>query len=456
VSLTRRTALAFLLAGLATADAAAYDPSTLVYPPFRHCLGLHKVTTFHLFVYLGTRTHFNEPGAVTAVKFDSEDDRRATWDDDELTVLGLNTGECEIIYNTSLTSADVFGECGSGPGQFLNPQGIAAEPDGDVYVADTGNDRIVRLRYENDRLRFADAFGSAGTGPLELSSPSDVAVGSSGRLYIADTGNDRVVIVTPRVTPVAALAGDPASGIALDGPSALAVTEAVDPWTAAPRDAIVVVDRGGTRLTGLSGDGRSYASVLAGDLPLGNAHFDRVAIDFYGSVYVTDTARCQIHKFDRSLSYVASFGRRGTERLELLEPRGITIWRRFGQVFVTEKAGAQYFWMGTEIRDLRADPSAFQPLAGETRIRYALSEYSRVTVEILDADGAVVHTPVLSRRRAIGENAERWNGTGPDGRTGLPGGTYTVRVTARPTYAAGSYFSDTAEFTVKLLPPRSN
>lgn len=436
--------LALALIGAAARAGAEYDPSMLIYPPFRHCLGLHKVTRFHLFVYLGTRTRFNEPGAIAAVKLVSEDDPRTARDDDELTLFGINTGECEIIYNTSLTSADVYGECGTGPGQFRNPLGIAAERNGNVFVADTGNDRIVQLTYRDDQLRFVRSFGSTGSGERQFRSPSGVAVGASGTLYIADTGNDRIVEVTRAGEPILSFSADAAGGLSLDGPTALAVVEAVEEWTAVKRDLIVVVDRGGTRLVQLSRDGRALAVAEAGSLPLQNARFSHVAIDFYGNAYATDTARSQIHKFDPSLAYVASFGRQGTGRLELDEPRGITIWRRFGQVFVTERAGAQYFWIGTEIRELEAAADTATPDGSGIRVSYMLTETSRVTIELLSEREDVVRTLVRDRRRAIGRNVERLDAAS------VAPGLYTLRVTAAPTYSSGSYFQDTAETTLRL------
>jgi sugar lactone lactonase YvrE len=436
--------LALALICAAARAGAEYDPSMLIYPPFRHCLGLHKVTTFHLFVYLGTRTRFDDPGALAAVKLDSENDLSTGRDDDELTVFGINTGKCEIIYNTSLTSADIYGECGTGPGQFRNPLGIAAEASGNVFVADTGNDRIVRLAYRDDRLSFVRAFGSTGSGRQQFRSPSDVAVGASGALYIADTGNDRIIEVTRDGEPILSFSEDADGGVSLDGPTALAVVEAGEEWAAVERDLIVVVDRGGTRLTQFSRDGRVLAVAAADGLPLQNVRFNRVAIDFYGSVYATDTARSQIHKFDSSLVYVASFGRQGTGRMELDEPRGITIWRRFGQVFVTERAGAQYFWIGTEIRELKAAADAAGPGGDGIRVSYTLTETSRVTIELVNERGDVVRTLVEKRRRAIGVNTERLD-VAP-----VPPGLYTLRVVAAPTYSSVSYFHDTAETTLRL------
>jgi hypothetical protein len=446
--------VALMLASGAVAPAAGaddYDPTTLVYPPFRHCLGIHRATTFHLFVYLGMRTRFNEPAGLAAVKLRSKDDPSTESDDDELTVFGLNSGEGEIIYNTSLYEVRIYGERGSGPGQFLDPLGIAADDRGTVVVADTGNDRVVRLAYVDDRLEFVRAFGSTGSGERQFRKPSQIALGASGTIYVSDTGNDRIVTLSPVGEPTGSISGDAEAGVALEEPTGLAVVEGDDPWIARRRDFIAVSDRGGRRLLKLSRDGHLLAAVEAGDLPAPNASFDYLAIDFYGNVYATDRANSAIHKFDSRLRHVVTYGRPGTGDRELDDPRGITIWRRFGQIFITERAGAQYFWIGTEILDLEATPASFEPGTGEVHLSYFLTETARVTVELLDRRGRLVHTLVEGRRRAIGRNRERWDGTtGGRGREPVPRGRYTLRITAQPTYSSGKYFQDTAEIEIML------
>jgi DNA-binding beta-propeller fold protein YncE len=469
-------AAALVVAALTVAPAPAaadddYEPTTLVYPPFRHCLGIHRATTFHLFVYLGRRTRFNEPAGLAAVKLRSKDDPTTESDDDELTVFGLNSGECEIIYNTSLYDVRIYGERGSGPGQFADPLGIAADEHGTVVVADTGNDRVVRLRYVDDGLEFVRAFGSTGSGERHLRGPSQIALGASGSVYVSDTGNDRIVVLSLTGEPIGSIAGDAEAGVALEGPTGLAVVEGDDAWIARKRDFIAVSDRGGRRLLKLSRDGRLEGAIESADLPVPDASFDYLAIDFYGNTYATDRANGKIHKFDSKLRHVISYGRPGTGDRELDEPRGITIWRRFGQVFVTERAGAQYFWIGTEILDLEAAPASFEAGAEEVTVSYYLTETARVTVELLDDRGRVVHTLVESRRRAIGPNRERWDGipgrpprraprdqtrdsTAGDRPPGpLPPGPYTLRVTAQPTYSSGKYFQDTAEIEIMLETP---
>jgi len=67
------------------------------------------------------------------------------------------------------------------------PHDLVLGPDGRVYVADLGNDRVVVLH--PDTLQVLSSFGEN-----ELNSPHDVAFDAAGRLMVADTGNDRVVV----------------------------------------------------------------------------------------------------------------------------------------------------------------------------------------------------------------------------------------------------------------------
>ena len=55
------------------------------------------------------------------------------------------------------------------------------------------------------------------------------------------------------------------------------------------------------------------------------------------------------------MEYITAIGGTGYNGIELEEPRGISIYRRFGQIFVSEREGAQYFWIGTDILRLRAE-----------------------------------------------------------------------------------------------------
>lgn len=77
----------------------------------------------------------------------------------------------------------------------------------DLWVVDTGNNRIVELApdpgpHGNPRYdKVLNVIGGPGaTGPSKLNAPEGIAVGPGGIIYVADTGNDRLVAFAPNGT----------------------------------------------------------------------------------------------------------------------------------------------------------------------------------------------------------------------------------------------------------------
>jgi DNA-binding beta-propeller fold protein YncE len=73
--------------------------------------------------------------------------------------------------------------------------------DGNVWVADYGHDRVVKLSPDG---RLLQSWGSRGSGPGEFVGPKGVSIDpSTGHLYVADTGNGRIQRLAPDGTPEA-------------------------------------------------------------------------------------------------------------------------------------------------------------------------------------------------------------------------------------------------------------
>lgn len=86
------------------------------------------------------------------------------------------------------------------PYGYWGPRGIAVDSLGRVYLADTGNKRV--LVYDSNGA-FLGAFGSGGTLPGEFQEPVGVAVDSLGNIYVADTWNQRIQVFVAGGSPEA-------------------------------------------------------------------------------------------------------------------------------------------------------------------------------------------------------------------------------------------------------------
>ena len=88
-----------------------------------------------------------------------------------------------------------WGRYGTGNGSLNSPQGIALDQSGNVYVADTANNRIQVFSSDGT---FITKWGEYSRLEEGFRSPHGIAVdSSSGNVYVADTANDRISVFTP-------------------------------------------------------------------------------------------------------------------------------------------------------------------------------------------------------------------------------------------------------------------
>ena len=188
----------------------------------------------------------------------------------------------------TLAGGDVAGFASESPYgvRFSDPFGIAAAPDGTIYVADgVGAHRIYRITpagvlsvLAGSLEGFADGLGVN----ARFSTPSGLALDAAGNLYVADTGNDAIRRITPDGT-VSTVAGPDAGlngpvGVAIDPGGRVIVADTYN-------DRIVAVEPGGI-LRPIAGDGHSGVEQEAAasfDTPSG------VGVDPAGNIYVADT-----------------------------------------------------------------------------------------------------------------------------------------------------------------------
>jgi DNA-binding CsgD family transcriptional regulator/sugar lactone lactonase YvrE len=114
--------------------------------------------------------------------------------------------------------------------ELYRPTGLAIDRQGNVYIADTGNNRIRKVDTSGVITTVAGSgkyYGDDGDGgpatQAHLSFPFGVAVAGDGTIYIADTGNNRLRQVTPAGV-ILALAGTGTAGSSGDGGQASKAT----------------------------------------------------------------------------------------------------------------------------------------------------------------------------------------------------------------------------------------
>jgi sugar lactone lactonase YvrE len=178
------------------------------------------------------------------------------------------------------------------PTMLADPFGIAVGDEGVVYVADAGDsNRILKIAPDGSVTTLAggrEGFADGAGGQAAFHTPSGLAIDSTGNLYVADTGNNRIRKVTPEGI-VTTIAGDGFTGYVdgaaaqaqFNGPIGVAVDVNVN---------VYVADTYNDRIRKIGTDG--VVTTLPGDFdtPCG------IVVASDGSVFVADTRNNRIQK----------------------------------------------------------------------------------------------------------------------------------------------------------------
>ena len=194
----------------------------------------------------------------------------------------------------------------------LGFSGITSDAQGNLYIADTQNHRVRKIDSNGVITTIAGtgSFGFSGDGGsaavAQLNAPTDVAVDSQGNIYIADSGNNRIRKITLSTGEIQTVAGIGSFGSSGDGgpplqaaisPRAIAVADDEVFFIAELSDRIRVVANdvidtyAGNGNAGFSGDGgQAVNAELNGPKDL--------ALDNSGSLYFADEFNHAVRKID--------------------------------------------------------------------------------------------------------------------------------------------------------------
>ena len=103
---------------------------------------------------------------------------------------------CAMVFNSNFELVKKFGIKGSGKGCFNSPKGVIVDARNTLYIADSGNNRIVVTTLDGESFR---SFGTYGADRKEFVLPYDVALGFNKEhhqlILVADTYNHRVQVL---------------------------------------------------------------------------------------------------------------------------------------------------------------------------------------------------------------------------------------------------------------------
>ena len=223
-----------------------------------------------------------------------------------------------------------WGRYGSENGEFGNPLGIAAAPDGSIYVVDQPYSRVQQFSSNGDFIR---KWGHGGSYNGELDIPWDVAVGPDGYVYVSDQGNHRIQKFTSTGTYVTKWGNYGTGNGNMDSPKGIAVDYEGN---------VYVADSGNTRIQKFTSNGvfiTKWGTYGTGD---GQFYDPRgVAVDEDGYVYVTDgengsfEKQFRVQKFDSNGNFITKWGDYGSDIGEFNYPRDLSIYCN-GWVFVVD------------------------------------------------------------------------------------------------------------------------
>ncbi|MFN2158299.1 MAG: flippase activity-associated protein Agl23 [Anaerolineae bacterium] len=207
-----------------------------------------------------------------------------------------------------------------GAGGFYDPWGLAVDADGYVYVADTWNHRIQKFAADGEFVTMWGVYGmteGASGSPGVFWGPRGVAIGPEGMIYVTDTGNKRIQVFTPEGELVTQWGGQGATEGKFDEPVGIAI---------ASDGRIYVADTWNQRIQAFSTSGIPLTQ-WAVNTWLGESLENKpyLAVDAQGRVYATDPEGYRILVFDQDGTFLTSIRQYGSDEQSFMLPTGIAV-----------------------------------------------------------------------------------------------------------------------------------
>lgn len=200
------------------------------------------------------------------------------------------------------------------------PQAIAIDPDGSVYIVDTGNSRIVKFNNKGD---YVFALGGFGWETEQFDRPLDITAKTGLEVFVADFNNERIERYDKKLNYISSLYSEEtfSTDLQFGFPSGVDVSA---------QGELFICDNENNRILKLNTLGEPALSF--GDFNWGDGQLEhpaKVEISPGNLIYVSDQRANQVVVFDYFGNYISKFGS------ELLDkPQGMT-WSQ-NKLFVAD------------------------------------------------------------------------------------------------------------------------
>jgi RHS repeat-associated protein len=261
-------------------------------------------------------------------------------------------------FSSSGTYLESYGKYGSSETElaFERPVGIALnQTTNDVYVSDQNTNRVDEFSATTGKL--IRIIGKAGAKGGEFSEPQGLALDGKGHLWVIDTAHNRIEEFSEEGAYLKSIGEKGTTCGDFTNPEGIAISG----------EDMYVTDTGNSRVEKFTEEGKTCTEF--GSSGKGNGQFSKpigIAVGPTGHPFVVDQGNARVEEFTAAGAYLATYGAKGTGSGEFSEPMGITVLSS-GVMYVTDDSTANHVdkW-GPTANGARTTQTFYYSGAGES------------------------------------------------------------------------------------------